>query len=101
MKSYQLSPAAIQDLEQIEARIVSERPSAVGGVLDAIESACQLVAEYPGVGRARAEIDEGVMSFSIGSYTIFYYLDETRSASPAFSMAVATSQQRSTTPRLS
>lgn len=76
MKSYQLSPAAIQDLEQIEARIVSERPSAVGGVLDAIESACQLVAEYPGVGRARAEIDEGVMSFSIGSYTIFYYLDD-------------------------
>lgn len=76
MKSYQLSPAATQDLEEIEAHIAAERPSAVEGVLDAIESACQLVAEYPGVGRSREEVDEGVMSFPIGSYIIFYYLDD-------------------------
>ena len=75
MKSFQLSPAAIRDLEEIEALIASERPSAVDGVLDAIETACQLVTEYPRVGRAREEIDEGVMSFPIGSYVIFYYLD--------------------------
>ena len=75
MKSYQLSPAAIRDIEEIAAHIDSERPSAVEGVLDAIASACHLVAEYPGVGRVRAEIDEGVMSFPIGSYVIFYYLD--------------------------
>ena len=76
MKSYELSPAAIQDLEEIEAHLASERPSAVAGVLDAIESACKLVAEYPGVGRSREEVDEGVMSFPIGSYIIFYYLDD-------------------------
>ena len=45
-------------------------------MLDAIESACQLVADYPGVGRAREEIDKSVMSFPIGSYVIFYYLGD-------------------------
>lgn len=76
MTSYQLSPSAIQDLEEIKAHVADQRPSAVEGILDAIESACQLVAEYPGVGRSREEVDEGVMSFPIGSYIIFYYRDD-------------------------
>ncbi len=76
MTSYQLSPAAIQDPEEIEAYVADQRPSAVEGVLDAIESACPLVAGYPGVGRSREEIDEGVMSFPIGPYIIFYYRDD-------------------------
>lgn len=76
MKPFLLSPAAAQDLAEIEAYIASDRPSAVKGVLDALEAACQLVAEYPGVGRARDEVDEGVMSFPMGSYVLFYYADE-------------------------
>lgn len=76
MKSFLLSPAAAQDLEEIEAYIAAERPSAIRGVLDALEAACQLVAEYPSVGRARDEIDEGVMSFPMGSYVVFYHADE-------------------------
>ncbi len=78
MKAYQLSPAAIQDLIEIEAHIAAERPSAVEGVLDAIESACELVAEYPNVGRSREEVDAGVLSFPIGAYVIFYYVDDDR-----------------------
>lgn len=76
MKSFHLSPAAVHDLEEIEAHIASERPSAVDDVLDAIEAACRLVAEYPRVGRARDELDEGLLSFPIGSYILFYYVDE-------------------------
>ena len=73
MKPFLLSPAAAQDLAEIEAYIASERPGAVAGVLDALEAACQLVADYPGVGRVRSEIDDGVMSFPVGSYVLFYY----------------------------
>ncbi len=76
MKPFLLSPAAAQDLAEIEAYIASERPGVVDGVLDALEAACQLVADYPGVGRTRNEIDEGVMSFPTGSYVLFYYVDE-------------------------
>jgi len=73
VKSFQLSPAAAQDLEEIESHVASERPSAAEGVLDGIEAACRLVATYPDVGRARDEIDHGVLSFPIGSYVLFYY----------------------------
>ena len=76
MKPFLLSPAAAQDLAEIVAYIASERPSAVKGVLDALEAACQLVAEYPGVGRARDEIDDGVMSFPMGTYVLFYHANE-------------------------
>lgn len=76
MKPFLLSPAAAQDLAEIEVFIASERPGAVDGVLDALEAACQLVAKYPGVGRRRDEIDEGVKSFPVGSHVLFYYTDE-------------------------
>ena len=76
MKPFLLSPAAAQDLAEIAAYIASERPGAVDGVLDALETACQLVAKYPGVGRPRNEIDDGVMSFPTGPYVLFYYADE-------------------------
>lgn len=68
-----LSPAAAQDLVDIAEHVAADRPSAVNGVLDAIESACRLVAQYPTVGRARDEIDAGVRSFPIGAYVLFYY----------------------------
>jgi toxin ParE1/3/4 len=68
-----LSPAAAQDLADIAAHITASRPSAVNGVLDALEAACRLVAQYPAAGRARDDIDPGVMSFPIGAYVLFYY----------------------------
>ena len=76
MRPFRLSPAAAQDLAEIKAFVASERPGAVDGVLDALEAACQLVAKYPGVGRTRDEIDEGVKSFPVGSHVLFYYADE-------------------------
>ncbi|MHB8837646.1 MAG: type II toxin-antitoxin system RelE/ParE family toxin [Gemmatimonadaceae bacterium] len=30
------------------------------------------IAEHPGVGRVRDEIDKGARSFSVGSYVLFY-----------------------------
>lgn len=73
MKHVTLSAAATQDLVDIAAHAAADRPSAVNGVLDALESACRLIAQYPDVGRARDEIDAGVRSFPIGAYVLFYY----------------------------
>jgi len=41
-------------------------------LLASIEAACELLAEHPGVGRHRAEIAPGVLSWPVGSYVIFY-----------------------------
>lgn len=73
MKRVALSPAAAQDLADIAAHVAANRPSAVNDVLDALEAACRLVAEYPNAGRARDEVDAGVRSFPIGAYVLFYY----------------------------
>jgi toxin ParE1/3/4 len=49
----------------IEAYIASDNPAAADRVIDAIEAACQLIADYPGVGRPREDIERGVMSFPV------------------------------------
>ena len=76
MKRLLLSSAAEQDLAEIADHIAADRPTAVAGILDALEAACRLVAEHPAAGRARDEIDRGVRSFPIGKYVLFYYADE-------------------------
>jgi plasmid stabilization system protein ParE len=78
MKRLTLSSAAEQDLAEIAAHTAAERPGAVGEVLDALEAGCRLVAESPGVGRAQDEVDEGMRSFPIGAYVLFYYVDDQR-----------------------
>ncbi len=77
MTTYQISPAAEQDLDEIAEYIAHDRPSAVAGVLDALEAGCRLVAAYPGAGRQRNEIGTGVLSFPVGDYLLFYYHDGT------------------------
>jgi len=73
--TYQISPAAEQDPDEIAEYIAHDRPSAVAGVLDALEAGCRLVAAHPAVGRQRNDIGRGVMSFPIGEYLLFYYQD--------------------------
>lgn len=72
MRTYQLSPAAERDLEEIEDFIAADDPAAAARVIDDIEAACELVATHPGVGRPRDEIAPGVLSFPVGKYVIFY-----------------------------
>jgi toxin ParE1/3/4 len=68
---YTLAHLAICDLEDIEAYVASDNPAAAERVIDAVEAACQLIADYPGVGRPREDIERGVMSFPVGAYLIF------------------------------
>jgi toxin ParE1/3/4 len=65
-----------RDLEEIEAYIARDNPVAAENVIDDIEAACQLVADHPGVGRRRDEIEHRVMSFPVGSYLIYYRAEE-------------------------
>lgn len=79
MREYTLAPLAIRDLEEIEAYIAKDNPTAAEDVIDDIEATCQFIADHPGVGRSRDEIERGVMSFSVGSYLIYYRADDNES----------------------
>lgn len=73
MKEFRLSPEAQRDLREIEAYLEEHSPGSVDGVLDEIEEKCALLADHPGIGRTRDEIDPGLLSFPAGPYIVFYY----------------------------
>ena len=74
--SYRLSVLAEQDLEEIWS-YVAEDTSATRAdrLIDAIFDRFELLVEQPRMGRSRPEFGEGVRSFVVESYVIYYRHD--------------------------
>jgi toxin ParE1/3/4 len=72
MSSYRYSSDANADIEAISLYIFDLNPVAAYRFLDALEETCDLLAEHPLIGRPRPEFGEGLRSFPIGNYLIFY-----------------------------
>ena len=73
MRSYRLSRKARADLKKIyiyTSETFGRRQA--DGYLDSIEQKLELLAEQPGIGRQRPEIDERTRSFPHESHTIYY-----------------------------
>ena len=70
---YRLSPLAERDLEEIWS-YVAENASAITAdrLIDAIIDRFELLAEQPRMGRLRPEFGEGVRSFTVENYVIYY-----------------------------
>lgn len=80
MKPFQLTPAAEEDVIEIDTYLSEHAGTAADRVLDGIEATCRLLGEHPGVGRHRDELGPGVMSFPASSYVVFYTEDQDQSA---------------------
>ena len=74
MNSYHCSSDANADLAEIVRYSFDLNPAAAHGFLDSLEETCELLAEHPFIGRPRAELGEGLRSFPVGNYLIFYTL---------------------------
>ena len=72
MSSYRYSSAANSDIEEIAIYILDLNPIAARRFLDALEETCELLAEQPLIGRPRPEFGEGLRSFPVGNYLVFY-----------------------------
>jgi toxin ParE1/3/4 len=72
MSCYRYSSDANADIEGIARYIFDLNPVAAQHFLDALEETCELLAEHPLIGRLRPELGEGVRSFAVGNYLIFY-----------------------------
>jgi toxin ParE1/3/4 len=66
------SRLAEQDLEEIWFTIAGDNVAAADALLDRIEAKCELLATHRELGRARPEIREGLRSFTVGNYILFY-----------------------------
>ena len=72
MSSYRYSSDANLDIEEISFYIFDLNPVAAYHFLNALEETCELLAEHSGIGRPRPELGEGLRSFPVGNYLVFY-----------------------------
>ena len=72
MTRYILSPPAFRDLEQIDDYVSVDNPAAAGRLLDSFRATFDLLAATPAAGRRRDELGQGVRSFPVGTYVVFY-----------------------------
>jgi toxin ParE1/3/4 len=72
MSHVRFSKRANLDIEEILDYLVELNPAAADRFLDALDKTCKLLAEHSLLGRARPEIGEGIRSFAVGSYLVFY-----------------------------
>jgi toxin ParE1/3/4 len=72
MSSYRYSSDAYSDIEEVALYIFDLNPVAAHRFLDLLEETCELLAGHPLIGCPRPELGEGLRSFPIGNYLIFY-----------------------------
>jgi toxin ParE1/3/4 len=73
---YRLSALAEADLDEIWSYVAEDAsPTTADRLIDAIFDRFELLVEQPRMGRKRPEFGEGVRSFVVESYVIYYRHD--------------------------
>ncbi|MGI4787450.1 MAG: type II toxin-antitoxin system RelE/ParE family toxin [Janthinobacterium lividum] len=73
MSQYILAPEVPSDLANIWRHIAEDDPDAADRVLDTISAACAKLAELPGMGYRRSDLnDEALRVWPVFSYLIIY-----------------------------
>jgi len=67
-----LQPRAKADLSEIWQFIAEDSDDQADAFIDLIDQKFQLLAQKSGLGRRREELAEGLRSFPVGRYVIFY-----------------------------
>ena len=72
MSSIVLLPRAIGDLAEIWDYIADDSEARADAFIDLLDGKIHTLARRPHMGRAREELAEGLRSFPVGRYIIFY-----------------------------
>jgi len=72
MNHFRFSPKAAQDLDDIIDYIVQRNPIAAAHVLRRIEQTCRKLAQFPGMGTERDDLQLGLRVFLSGNCVICY-----------------------------
>jgi toxin ParE1/3/4 len=76
MKRLILSRAARSDLVEIWEYIASENERAANRINREITARFETLLRFPGLGRRRDELKEGLRSFPVKKYVVFYFVIE-------------------------
>jgi toxin ParE1/3/4 len=66
------TPRAEKDLVAIGRHIAMDNPRAAARMLERFQESFDIIARFPNGGTARDELAEGLRSFPVGNYLIFY-----------------------------
>ena len=75
MATYHVSNEAIADLDAIWDYLAGEGSTQADKLLDHVFETCGHLADNPHIGRSRPELKEGLRSFPVKSYLIFYTVE--------------------------
>jgi toxin ParE1/3/4 len=65
-------PRARSDLSEIWDYIAADNEARADAFVDLIDQKFQTLASHPHLGRSRDELEEGLRSFPVGKYVVFY-----------------------------
>ncbi len=74
--TYRLSSVAEADLDEIHEFIAKGSPRHAVQMLVRFEGIFNLIADAPMAGTSRNELQQGIRSYPVGSYIIFYHVDD-------------------------
>ena len=72
MPSYSLSREARQDIDEILIFIAADNLDAAISFNDHLDNVFVMLSDNPKAGRERLELNEGLRSFPLGNYLVFY-----------------------------
>ncbi|SRR6266404_4187398 len=78
MKRLLVSPSARSDLVNVREYIASENKRAAARIIREIKASFKTLLEFPEMGRRRDELRQGLRSFPIKKYVVFYFVTEDR-----------------------
>ena len=77
MLKLEVSIEAENDLLNLWLYIAQDQPTNADKYLEKLERSALKLAEIPGLGRARTELAEGLKSFPVDRYNLYYFTTET------------------------
>lgn len=78
MLELEISPEAENDLLDTWLYIAEDQPINADRYLDKLQEKAQKLAEFPDLGRDRPELAEGLRSFPVDRYNLYYTVTETK-----------------------
>lgn len=78
MLELELSPEAENDLVETWLYIAEDQPVNADRYLDKLLEKAQKLAEFPNIGRDRPELSEGLRSFPVDRYNLYYTITESK-----------------------